>query len=237
MFQFPFKCKYTITQGYADNANNYPEGHHGALDIVPFNDLGMVFPAPIYPLYAGSELSIQDTDSIKGKGVKERISLDKDALNYFIKQGLVPQGTDQCYLDVLYWHMLDVTDKDGTLELDTPIGQAGNTGNVYHDGQPVPDNQKGIPPYLGLHLHLETVLTTGLTTFNLDKDPRGRIDPQLIFNYKTMANLIKKTLNLKGQVGVFVTTDDPSGLALLNSVFGTNLQQQPDGTIPTDEST
>lgn len=187
-FQYPFQCPYIIAQGYSDNAGNRYNGpldghHHGALDIVPLNN-GQAFPALIYPLFAGSEISIQDTDPVKGKGVKERILLDEATVTYFQDKGVlpnpIPAGQVVC-LDVLYWHMLDITDQTGNLDERTPIGHAGNTGAVYHNNLPVPDDQKGVPPYLGLHLHLETVFGSvqGMK-FNLDKDPQGRIDPTIV---------------------------------------------------------
>jgi len=52
---------------------------------------------------------------------------------------------------------------------------------------------------------------------------------------------VKSTLNLDGAVGVFLaagegTNVDPSILQDLNSIFGTNLQQHADGSIPTDKT-
>jgi hypothetical protein len=195
-FQLPFKCAYQISQGYNDNANNIYNGpldghHHGALDIVPLLD-GNPFPAPIYPISNGSEISVQDTDPVKGKGVRERILLDAPTIEYFQTKGLiptpVPAGQVVC-LDVLYWHMLDVTDKDGILTEDTPIGHAGNTGSVYHFSAPVPDDQKGQPPYLGLHLHLETCFGSvqGMK-FNVGMDPQGRTDPSLVLSSTQLTN-------------------------------------------------
>lgn len=188
-FNFPFQCPYDISQGYNDDANDMYNGpldghHHGALDIVPLQN-GAPWPAPIYPIQNGSEISIQDTDPVYGKGVRERILLDADTIAYFQGKGVIPNtlpvGQVVC-LDVLYWHMLDVTDQDGSLEEGTPLGHAGNTGAVYHLGTAVPDNQKGVPPYLGLHLHLETSFgTTQGVKFNLDKDPQGRVDPEFVF--------------------------------------------------------
>lgn len=183
---FPFRCKYIITQGYNDNANNYQEGHHGAIDVLPIDNTGLPFPALIYPVFDGSEVSINDTDSIKGKGVREEVYLDQDWIEYYKGLGLIPQNhTGKVIMQILYWHMLQVTDKDGTLTQNTPIGLAGNTGQVYHVGKPVPDNLKGVYPYLGLHLHLECLLAPESGQyFNLDKDPHGRIDPMTIFNRK-----------------------------------------------------
>ena len=126
--QFPFHCQYTITQGYADNANNYPEGHHGALDIVPYNAQGFVTPMEIYPLFSGSEISIQDTDPIHGEGIKERVTLDPAFILYLKEKGVLPASVQSCFLEILYWHILKVLDRDGVLDINTPIALAGNTG-------------------------------------------------------------------------------------------------------------
>ena len=236
--QFPFKCKYQITQTYYENAGNRYTGpldgnHHGALDIVPFNDVGIVFPAPVFPLSAGSEISIQDTDPIRGKGVRERILLDSGSIQRLKGRNLLPsvlpQGQQVC-LDILYWHLLDVTDKDGQLEPGTSLGHAGNTGDVYHNGQAVPDNQKGVPPYYGLHLHLETILgTTQGVVFNLDKDPRGRIDPFEILNLDTMSNA--KLIKVGDELGYWMPATTPDGLKSMALNFGYVLPEKADHTL------
>lgn len=51
---------------------------------------------------------------------------------------------------------------------------------------------------------------------------------------KGQAMIFKKTLNLDNEIGVFVSTNDPSGLPELNTLFGTTLKQNSDGSIPTD---
>jgi len=219
--QFPFKCRYQITQTYSQNLNNYPEGHHGAIDIVPLDDNGHVFPAPIYPIFPGSEIAIQDTDVVKGKGVRERLLMDGGLYQYLKANGCIdheePDG--QYFLDVLYWHMLDVTDKDGTLSDDTPIGHAGNTGMVYHNGIPVPDNQKGVPPYLGLHTHLETSVYLKAKNYvgyiNLGKDPQGRIDPMLVLAYKGISMLVPKRVVKQDMVTYGVMIDTPNGCQII----------------------
>ena len=188
--QFPFKGAYTITQNYDDNFNNYAEGHHGAIDIVPFDSSGRPYPADIYPMFAGKTLNVSNTDPARGKGIRVRSEADSGLVAYLKANKLVPDNyTGKVYIDCLYWHCLEVTDLDGTIDQNTPVAKAGNTGNVYHNGKPVPDSQKGVPPYPGLHLHLDTIVGSPSGPFNLDKDPRGRINPHFILNYKeTMTN-------------------------------------------------
>lgn len=197
--QSPFKVFYNLTQGYAQNANNYSEGHHGGLDMVPRDQSDTPYPADIYPIFNGSTISIQDTDPIRGKGLKEKVICDAPFVKYLKTKNVVPQDyTGEVRLEILYWHVLDVLDHDGTLTQDTPIARCGNTGRVYSQGQPVPDSEKGKPPYRGLHLHLETVLK-GNKTFNLDKDIRGRIDPFIILNYKPTMNQTKIVVGKDGK--------------------------------------
>lgn len=81
--------------------------------------------------------------------------------------------------------------------------------------------------------------------------PQGSGQPEGAFNQLNYENInitlkgvnmvpfIKKTLNLDGAIGVFIAAadspaHDPSILQDLNSIFGTNLQLQPGGAIPTD---
>lgn len=201
--QFPFRCPYQITQRYSDNANHYPEGHHGAWDVVPLKN-GVFWPAPIFPLYGGSEIAIQNNDPVKGKGIRERVTLD-DHFKGYLKSKNCLVGSDwpitdgKFYLDILYWHMLKVDDGDGTADISTPLGPAGNTGDVYSGGVPVPNSEKGKPPYRGGHLHLETSIYCDSSVFvgymNRDKDPAGRIDPQIIFNYPCSMVLGYKKVN------------------------------------------
>lgn len=182
--QFPFKCAYQITQEYAEDANNYPEGHHGGLDIVPHDGV-KPFPADIYSILDGDEISIANTDPKRGKGVRVLTkNLDPLFVGYLKSKSVVPLNySGPVNLEQLYWHCLEVTDLDGKVDQHTPIAKAGNTGYVFSQGKQVPDSQKGVPPYPGLHLHFETILK-GNKTFNLDKDPYGRIDPRIILDYK-----------------------------------------------------
>lgn len=183
--QKPFKVNYTFVQGYYDNMIGYAEGHHGAIDLVPRNAQDLPYPAEIYPIFDGSTISTSETSVTLGKGIKEKVICDLDFIRYLKAKGLVPSAYNgSVSLEILYWHILQVLDHDGTLTQNTPIAITGNTGNVYHDGKPVPNDQKGVYPYLGLHLHLEVVIKGGTTIFNKDKDSRGRVDPVVILSYE-----------------------------------------------------
>lgn len=241
--QFPFRCPYTVTQGYADNFNHYPEGHHGALDIVPAHP----WPTPIYPLYNGSEISIQNTDPVKGKGVRERILLDKDFVAYLKTENCL-NGSDWpitdgiFYLDVLYWHMLRVDDRDGWTEINTPIGPAGNTGDVYSGGVAVPDNKKGVSPYPGLHLHLETAIycTSSVLVgyLNRDKDVAGRIDPNIIFNYPgDYMKLYKDSRTNPATIIAGFQIDTEPNLRWISQQSGLLLPLKADGTVDFEKVT
>lgn len=193
--QFPFKTRWQLTQNYYDNFNNYPEGHHGGLDIVPFGADGKSFPAEIFPVLDGSEISIELTDVKRGKGIKVRTAFntekDKDFTDYLKRNNVFPNYTGDYKLDFLYWHVLDGIDIDGTADQAHSIAHAGNTGWVFSGGVAVPDSEKGVPPYKGLHLHLECSIIANVL-FNTNLDPRGRFDPQIILNYKgdKMSNAI-----------------------------------------------
>src|ERR1051325_6331125 len=102
--QYPFKCKYIVTQGYDSNpVDNFGKhlytDRHGGLDILPFDKNGNIFPAEIYPVLDGSEISILDTDPARGKGVKVRTELDHDFISYLKEKGLVPQTSQKVLLD------------------------------------------------------------------------------------------------------------------------------------------
>lgn len=185
--QFPFRTRYWINQQYSENQVNYPSGRHGGLDIQCFNQNGSLFPAHVYPVLSGRTLSVDNTDRDRGKGIRVRTDMWAGLAEYLQEKGLQPGR----YIEFLYWHLLEVTDLDNTISQDTPVGQAGNTGNVWSSQfpganglQPVPEKYKGVPPYYGLHLHLEcrTVADNG-SILNTNKDVYGRIDPLLILNY------------------------------------------------------
>lgn len=215
--QKPFKGKYQLTQDYYQNLSNYPEGKHGGHDYVPKNSQGFHYPAEIYPILPGVATVITDTDAVRGKGIKVRTDLDSGFIYYLKRKGLIPKGTlGNIYLDTLYWHCLEVLDKDGIVTRD-PIAKAGNTGRVFTQGKPVPDSQKGKPPYPGLHLHLECVLHSEIKNLNLDRDPYGRIDPFIILNYKAMQF---KTQNYKGELRIVLQASTPEQWDALCEVYG-----------------
>lgn len=189
--QFPYRCKYVITQQYEENAGNRYYQHHGAIDILPLDDNGKFFPAPIYPILFGKLVYAADISNRNGKGVKYICEIDKDFIDYFKSENLVPKSHEGAVqLEIFNWHMLQVTDKDGLVDQNTPLGLTGNTGFVVSGGVVVPDEQKGVEPYLGGHLHFSAVLRSGNTIFNLDKDAEGRFDPMVIFNYKKVSTSV-----------------------------------------------
>ncbi len=55
----------------------------------------------------------------------------------------------------IYWHMRSTIQvKEGErYEQGTILGEEGASGIVYYNGSPVPDNEKGKPPFKGTHLH------------------------------------------------------------------------------------
>lgn len=185
--RFPYPGAWYISQGYHSNPPNvgYPSGHHGGIDIIPLDHPGgNHWPAPIFPILGGITLQVANSDVDRGKGIKVRTLLSPPFTNYLLKKGLIPTTYHgSVYLDTLYWHCLMVTDLDGIIDQGTPVGLTGNTGNVYAGGLPVPDYQKGRPPYPGLHLHMECILNNGETAFNRNLDYIGRIDPDIILEY------------------------------------------------------
>ena len=116
-------------------------------------------------------------------------------ISYLKSKNVVPQGYNgKIVIDELHWHCLEVTDLDGKIDQNIPVARAGNTGDVWSQGSPVPDHQKGNPPYPGLHEHLETAIRDeNLQLFNIDKDKWGRIDPFIILNYIPMDSFKSQT--------------------------------------------
>jgi len=215
--------KYFITQGYNQNVNNYASGHHGGIDVVPFNlKTNKPYPAKTFPIFSGKTLSVSNTDKDRGKGIRVRTQLWDDIIKYLREKGFTEKYNDNIYLDCLYWHMLEVTDLDGQIDQNTSIGLCGNTGLVYSAGQKVPDSKKGVPPYPGLHWHIEISLhyiTPQKTEIlNLDKDPWGRIDPMLIINYKP--KMVKKyIINDNGKLGILITEGET-----MSGAFASNME-------------
>jgi len=57
--------------------------------------------------------------------------------------------------EYVYWHMRSTIQviEGGYYPQGTVLGEEGASGLVYYNGQPVPDSEKGKPPYCGTHLH------------------------------------------------------------------------------------
>jgi hypothetical protein len=182
---FPFDLsRMMITQRWADRGF-LSDGQHYAWDIIPLYKRSDGLPADVYPVFDGKAMSIADSSTSVGKGIRVRTPLWPHVVDYLKSFSVIPNDhAGPVWLDILYWHLLDVTDEDGWINQHTPVGICGNTGNVYSHGETVPDSQKGVPPYPGLHLHLECVLGSGTQIFNNTGNSRGRIDPDIIFNYK-----------------------------------------------------
>jgi len=181
-----YRVGYVITQRFGDNApgGRYAEGYHGAIDTVGNLENGRTSPK-IYPILSGTTLVVSNSDPARGKGIRVRTHLDAPLIDYLKSKGVVPQNyNSNVILEHFYWHLHEVTDLDGKVGQDTPIGIEGNTGFVVSNGIPVPDSQKGQPPYPGRHTHHEHVLKGDYLTFNTDKDPKGRINPEIILNYE-----------------------------------------------------
>ena len=154
--------------------SQYFHAGHKAWDIVPLYKRSDGLPADCYPIFAGFTVSMQDTSPKLGKGIKVRTNLWPDIQKHLAENGAVGK-----YIDILYWHLLDVTDEDGSIDQNTSVGITGNTGKVFTGGVAVPNSEKGIPPYKGLHLHLAIMVGAKY------------IDPQIIFNYKPQMSQIK----------------------------------------------
>ncbi len=218
--RFPYPGAYYISQYYSAT--------HKGWDIVPHVSASNSnhWTAPIFPLLNGKTLSVANTDKDRGKGIRVRTLLTTAFTAYLKTKGYVPvTHSGSVYLDCLYWHCLMVTDLDGTIHQNTPVGITGNTGYVVAGGVPVPDYLKGVPPYPGLHLHLETVLTNGITPFNTDKDQWGRIDPGIILSYQGDNMGQFKTQNYKGELRIVLQASDIDNWKELCQVYGIDPSQ------------
>ena len=81
--RFPYPGTYYVSQGYDQNAFNYPSGHHGGMDIVPLDRPGgNSWPAPIFPILGGKTLSVNNSDVNRGKGIKVRTQLSSSFVDY-----------------------------------------------------------------------------------------------------------------------------------------------------------
>lgn len=176
--QNPFRCNFVITQRFGNKSSKYSSGYHEGTDFLPLDKDGKAYPAEIYPIFDGSTIFYNDESIIFGKGVKELAEMDQPLIDYLKKYDVVPDNfQDRVQVEILYWHMLKVLDKDGVISKDTPIGLAGNTGYVFSGGTEVPNEQKGVAPYPGLHTHIEALARSGNTIF-------GKFDVEILLNYK-----------------------------------------------------
>lgn len=167
---------------------------HDGWDIVPFYRKGDGTPPDVYPMFSGRAVGIQDTDPLLGKGMRVETRVWPHLAAYLGHYGL----RNATVLEILYWHFLSVTDKDGTVSQGTALGVCGNTGKVFSGGQPVPDSEKGKPPYRGLHLHMVTRVN-------------GKaIDPDIILNYRQPISMDTKYELVRvegtGEYGIMETT-------------------------------
>lgn len=246
--RFPYPgeqaINYQFIQGYASNPTNGATGkpfytqHHGGWDLVPLTGRGGNFwPAPIYPVLDGKTVSTSTTDVDRGLGIAVETILDASLVAYFKSKGCIPADYNgPVTMHHLYWHCLKVTDLDGQVYENTQVGLTGNSGYVFHGGLPVPADQKNKPPYPGAHLHFEYYLFGTTGRFNLDKDQIGRIDPEILFNYKGDDMEFVKITDT--EFGLLFTTDFVKTVVRFTS--GSDAQEKlknvpgalkPDGTV------
>ena len=199
--QYPFKVPYTQTQGYDEIAARYNYNHHGAIDSVPNPKL-----SDIYPILPGYVFDVNNGSNAQGKSLFVNSEIDGPFIKYLKSRGLVPLNYNgRVFIKHNYFHGLEIYVREGqVVDQNTPLMKCGNTGMVYSGGVPVPDNEKGVPPYRGLHLHFETVIHPNDTShpFNLDWDRIGRVDPLIILNYIDMQN--KFFIKQGAKLGVIV---------------------------------
>lgn len=206
--RFPYPGTYYISQYFKNNTLGYL---HLGLDIVPLDKPGgNHWLAPIFPVLAGRTLSVANTDKDRGKGIKVRTMLTVPFIKYLADKGY----PNTKFVDCLYWHCLMVTDLDGNISQNEPVGITGNTGFVIAGGLPVPDYQKGVPNYPGLHLHLECEL-----------DQYGRIDPEIILNYQGDNMGQFKTQNKGGELRIVLQADSIENWKELCKVYGVDPSQ------------
>jgi len=182
---YPLKGLSTITQYFNSPWDRYKGGLHLGVDILPLDDQGRGWPAPVYPILDGTlRYFYEDYQGKNSKAIAIDTWLDEGLINYLKAMGTVPKDYSKRVLMVhQYLHGLNILDKDGEVSRDTPIMRCGNTGQVYTGTQPVPEEMKGVPPYPGLHLHLQCEVQ------GEDNNYFGTVDPLLILNYKKEINM------------------------------------------------
>lgn len=144
---FPVKNG-TISQGYASTGDldgktylqTFGTATHGALDIVSFHGDS---------LYACEDMDCYKTWTLNDQSLAEGLSHGFGAR--FISK---PDSNGVCR-EYVYWHTMSNLKvvRNQPVNQGDVIGFEGDSGQVYQGGVAVPDSQKGLPPYLGTHLH------------------------------------------------------------------------------------
>ena len=185
-FEKPLHCKYTETQGFI-------YGKHWGLDWVPLLDTGEDFPADIYPIATGNiRYSYTEYNGKKSVLICIDTYLSDDVITYLKSLGdISKEYNGKVRLLHTYMHGLKLyeTEKGKRVTPNDRIMQCGNTGQVSSGGVPVPEEEKGVPPYKGLHLHLQCELYRENNTLI------GYIDPYHLLNYKPKKMIGYKKVN------------------------------------------
>ncbi len=229
--QFPLKCEHYISQKFGEQSSVYTSGFHLGLDIVPTEN-GAFFPAPVYAILDGTLRYFYETQPTtqgitNSKAIAVDTWLDDDFITYLKGLGKVPPQLNKVRLMHSYLHGLEILDKDGTIDQITPIMKCGNTGMVFSGGVPVPEEEKGVPPYKGGHLHLQCEL------YREDNILIGFIDPEIILGYnqgELMTNSQFVHKQGTSEYGFFLpaTTED----SLKDKALNLGLEiANPDGTV------
>lgn len=220
--QQPFKTKFIVSQPFKGEA-------HLGLDLVPVPSA----PEPVYPILAGKlRYYYEEYNGHNSKAIAIDTVLDRPYINYLKGLGKIPNDYNgQITLVHIYLHGLEILDKDGWVDQGIPIMKCGNTGDVYtyENGKytPVPESEKGVAPFRGLHLHLQCQLL-GDDNKNFDW-----IDPQLIINYKNM-KLYKDERTTPPTIVVGFEVDTPENLKWFANQTGVMLPLKSDGTLDWD---
>jgi len=181
----PFRVPYRQTQGFK-------EGFHRGLDWVPLNN-GVGFPADIYPIVEGTiRYSYTELNGKKSVQIAVQTVLDAEFIQYLKALGDIPLDfTGEVRLLTYYLHGLSLyEDTPGKkLSIHDKIMVCGNTGQVYSNGVTVPEEEKGVPPYRGLHLHLQCEL------YNSSNRMIALIDPNHVMDFKPKSMIGYKQVN------------------------------------------
>lgn len=179
-----------VSQHYGENPDLYKErfkisnGHNG-VDVVSFHgDRGLAAERAVV-----NRVWNFDTEGMAGITHGYGVSIISD-----------PDENGICR-EWLYWHMMsNIQVKVGqVVEQGDLLGFEGASGAVYQGGMPVPDYFKGVPPYLGTHIHwahrLLRLVSGTYEVLNYDNGSYGYIDPYAQgYDIVTLAQL--KTLQV-----------------------------------------